>query len=333
MAHLNYEQPIIYGLLKQRYYLNVFICSTIYILLIKKYLTLRDVKLALDLISIILLMYFMYNHIFSDPINFVLSENKDIKLLGIYKEGFGIKFKFDRFVIAYLYFSFLYEVLKNPINKIGYIIFSLIFFYIFFLEKGRTFNFVIIYTSIIILFLEKEYRKLKLISFTSIPLICYLYSIGFFEPFIDAFKVVLTGEFGLDSSSNVRIETFTIALNEMKTGFNWLFGMGNLSNNYHDGFRTFYNHFFPVDIGIFGGMFLYGLLGFLLYYLPIMFLSVKCLFKFTSVENKFIKVLLYLLLYNVLYIQQSEVYFRSMNLILILLIIRYYSRYENKYKR
>jgi hypothetical protein len=76
----------------------------------------------------------------------------------------------------------------------------------------------------------------------------------------------LTGEKVSEASTNVRFMESKIALD----GFfkHPILGVGFLSTKWNDGFRSLNKHFYPVDVGILGNLFVYGILGTLVFYIP-----------------------------------------------------------------
>jgi hypothetical protein len=81
--------------------------------------------------------------------------------------------------------------------------------------------------------------------------------------FIEAMHVVMTGKESSDISANARI--FEIALAEPYVNKNTLLGSGLLSNQWQGGFQDRLGYFHPSDIGIYGVIFAYGILGLLLF--------------------------------------------------------------------
>lgn len=76
----------------------------------------------------------------------------------------------------------------------------------------------------------------------------------------------LTGEKVSEASTNVRFMESKIAID----GFikHPILGVGFLSTKWNDGFRSLNKHFYPVDVGILGNLFVYGILGTLVFYIP-----------------------------------------------------------------
>jgi hypothetical protein len=81
---------------------------------------------------------------------------------------------------------------------------------------------------------------------------------------------VIRGEEGNDVSSNARIKEFVIALPFIQS--QWLLGNGDLSDQWTGGYGGVIGYFFPSDLGLLGGVFVYGVVGVLFLYLQIVFI-------------------------------------------------------------
>lgn len=82
------------------------------------------------------------------------------------------------------------------------------------------------------------------------------------EKFEDAIHVVMTGTETSDASANARI--FEIAIAEPYVKKNWLLGNGFISNQWKGGFADVLGYFHPSDIGLYGIIYVFGVVGFLL---------------------------------------------------------------------
>lgn len=78
--------------------------------------------------------------------------------------------------------------------------------------------------------------------------------------FIDAFTVVTTGQTTTNASANARIEETAVAMPYIRES--WMFGNGDVSNQWRGGYQgVLGGYFYPSDIGIFGIVYMYGVLG------------------------------------------------------------------------
>lgn len=86
----------------------------------------------------------------------------------------------------------------------------------------------------------------------------------------DAFTVVLTGKESQDVSANARLSEFTLVVPYIQE--RWLFGNGDISNQWHGGYEgVLGGYFYPSDIGIVGVLYMYGLVGTLLFAVQFLF--------------------------------------------------------------
>jgi len=79
----------------------------------------------------------------------------------------------------------------------------------------------------------------------------------------DAISVVVSSEKSGDASANARIDETKIAWPFIEK--NMMFGSGALSNQWENGFFGKLGNFAPSDIGLIGVVFLYGIVGVLIF--------------------------------------------------------------------
>ena len=105
----------------------------------------------------------------------------------------------------------------------------------------------------------------------------------------------LTGEKVAESSTNVRFMESKFALD----GFikHPIMGVGFLSTKWNDGFRSLNKHFYPVDVGILGNLFVYGIIGTLVFYIPF-FITWKYSRKIKNKNDALIVSSIYVLLFQ-----------------------------------
>jgi hypothetical protein len=86
--------------------------------------------------------------------------------------------------------------------------------------------------------------------------------------YANAFET-LTGEKVAESSTNIRFLESKIALD----GFNdhQAIGVGFLSTRWNEGFRMINKYFYPTDVGILGNLYVYGIIGTLIFYIPFIY--------------------------------------------------------------
>src|SRR5204863_6583168 len=95
------------------------------------------------------------------------------------------------------------------------------------------------------------------------------------------------------------------------------------------GFHDILGYFYPVDIGILGNIFVYGIIGTILIYLPYYF-SLAMSRKVQS-GNVFFKTCEYMLLFYFLSMFFSAVNIRDSSSIMFLVCLLYYFRYHHEH--
>ena len=105
----------------------------------------------------------------------------------------------------------------------------------------------------------------------------YMYNI--INKFYDAFTVVFSGNTTDDPSANARL--FEFALAQPYIIKNWIFGNGDISNQWNGGYKNILGYFYPEDIGIIGVIYIYGVLGTILFALQFYFA-----YRFSSFASK-----------------------------------------------
>jgi hypothetical protein len=105
----------------------------------------------------------------------------------------------------------------------------------------------------------------------------------------------LSGEKVAESSTHVRFMESKIALD----GFlkHPILGVGFLSTKWKDGFRSLNKHFYPIDVGLLGNLFVYGIIGTLIFYIPF-FLSWRYSFKINNKDDALLVSTIYVMLFQ-----------------------------------
>jgi uncharacterized membrane protein len=99
-----------------------------------------------------------------------------------------------------------------------------------------------------------------------------------------------------------------------------------LSSQWNGGFESFFGHFFPADVGILGGLFLYGIVGmFLLLIIPLL-LKIKEVRKVKRKSTIFILSLKYMLTLSILSFFQTGLYLGVNGSILIFIMVYIHNR-------
>jgi hypothetical protein len=120
-------------------------------------------------------------------------------------------------------------------------------------------------------------RMVRLFILSSFGIILLMLVLGLTAPdflsknlslYANAFET-LTGEKVAESSTNIRFLESKIALD----GFNdhQAIGVGFLSTRWNEGFRMINKYFYPTDVGILGNLYVYGIIGTLIFYIPFIY--------------------------------------------------------------
>jgi len=272
-AYSTFGQPLIYGILTQR---NIWIASSALIFLASLrhgIVTLKELeKILLGIAWTLLGIYFLMSLMF-DPESY-----REIPGVLTRKGVDGTNFRFQPglIVFGFLYYSSKAVKIKN--RQLFFYSIPFLFFLIF-VNQARS---LLIATLIALLYFIYRWSSLtKLLSL--VPKIIIVLAIGisslyvfkedFFnrmvEKFDDAFSVVLKGELTKDTSANARIVETNVALPYIKK--NWIFGNGDLSNQWENGYRGRLGYFYPSDVGLIGVIYLYGVVGLFFFYYQYLF--------------------------------------------------------------
>jgi hypothetical protein len=302
MAHIEFDQPILYGLLSQRGWAVIGAALFLYYLISTKENMLQILELSLVVLAWSSLLFFSYLYLTFDIESINLESN-----FAHESQNRGLRLKLNNYFIT---FGTLYYFIKfNSLRSVKYFLYFVLFaLYIFFLMQGRMYLIQIITVILIYTYRSGNFSNffIKTIS-AALILAGLIFSLYFFFPDVvikiyDIFSqmlIVLGGNESLDSSSNSRIYQSAVALDyfTLNPDSLWL-GVGKLSHHWNDGYQSIFGYFYPTDIGLLGGLFQFGVLGMIFIWLIPIFLSYK-LIKSVEVNNLnlFLITLQYLLVY------------------------------------
>lgn len=267
MANSEFDQPWIYGILAQRGIVLVG-CMMMFLHFYRKQrFSLEDVERALLWLAWFNLILCSVGLLTLDPSHFA-----DMPTFVTGGEIGESKFKFD---ITFIVFGFFYYAFSGFWQKSPrHLFLSLLFFgYLVFGSGGRT---LLIAVTISYLFFIGRWSSsvkflvyLSKISMLTALLATIFYATNYekfnilYEKFNAAFMVALTGEEGEDSSANARIIESAIALPYINK--HWALGNGTISNQWNEGYKSLFGYFYPTDIGLLGIIYLYGIVGLILF--------------------------------------------------------------------
>ena len=142
---------------------------------------------------------------------------------------------------------------------------------------------------------------------------------------------VFKGEESQDVSANARISASLIVVNyfEAHSLSIWL-GTGSVSNQWNDGYSSIFGYFYPSDIGILGGLFVYGIAGLVFLFLIPLFITSQTLRMVSGKGDVFIMSLKYLLVLELLKSIQGSFYFVPIAYIIPLFILMAYFKLQER---
>ncbi len=292
-----FGQPIIFGLIAQRQLTMVLCAHFVAIALSDRWLTKEKFEKYFIGSLHIMLFVFLVFYMFVDPARFI---DTDFVTLSLNK---GYRYEFPD---SCIYGLFLYGLFKIWITKEkGWLLSVLLSsFYILVYLMDRTQLIAIAGTIAVYVFLNFSFPRIirtailagvgGVIAFGALGLLAPDFLTKNINLYVTAVET-LTGEKVAESSTNVRFMESKIALD----GFikHPIMGVGFLSTKWNDGFRSLNKHFYPVDVGILGNLFVYGIIGTLVFYIPF-FITWKYSRKIKNKNDALIVSSIYVLLFQ-----------------------------------
>jgi len=269
-ANVIFGQPLIYGLLSMR---GVFLLSGILMLMIclqKEIISFDELEKSFVILTWV--TFFLYG-----SMNLLLNPDNFLDYgVGFVVQGYGAEksvFKYQNNFLLFGMFYYFFKAFKENSNKL-YLNSGIFFIFLLSDHGGRGMTLSIFITLLFFLYRWGGLmRILKFVPITSIALII-LITIAYMinselviaraGKFADAFAVVLTGKEVEDPSANARLLTTLTALPYIEDHV--VFGCGNISSQWNDGFGgVLGTYFHPSDIGLIGIVFMYGIVGLTIY--------------------------------------------------------------------
>lgn len=262
-ALLVYGQPFEYGLISQRSILLVG-CS----LLISHWL--HSGKIRVDEVAGAFKILAWLNLALCAPVVFLFNPNEFPAMPNFVSDGGGV---YNQFILplTFIIFGFFYYAvtgIRHRSKSLTMLSWPFLI-YIVLGVGGRTLMISVTVTYVIFAVILTERKKIissiiKIMIFMSI----FALLIQILEPdkleelfskYADAFLALLHGEEGGDPSANARILQVAIALPLIYE--NPLLGTGTVSNQWAEGYKSIFGYFHPSDIGLIGVVFVFGVLG------------------------------------------------------------------------
>jgi hypothetical protein len=324
-SYTEFGQPFIYGLLSERGWITLGLGLCFYYTIRSKKVNYKEYESAFILLAWSSLLVFAWFYFFFDP-----SQLTTDSAFVLNSAERGIRFKFTSYFITFgsIYYyvrHFHYSNYKDLYKALCFLC------YIIFLVQGRTYTFAIAITLIIYSLSANSSRKkifaiLKIAAIViATALTIYLFAPNYFGLTIDLFTQmfqVLGGKESQDVSANARLyESQTVLSYFRSNPSSIFFGTGNISNQWNEGYKSLFGYFYPADIGILGGVFVYGVLGlFFILAIPL-FLTFKILFMKLYTDSCFLVSLKYLLIFNIVTLLQGNYFFNPIAYIVPLFLL------------
>jgi hypothetical protein len=263
-----FDQPIVFGFLAQRQVFMALCAHFIVTALDREWVTLEDFEKYFVRSLQILLFIFLVFYIFVNPNRFADTE------FVTFSPNKGARYEFPD---SCIYGLFLYSIFKLWIQREKKWIFtvavSALYILVFLLDRTQ----LIALAGTIGLYILLNFsigRMVRLFIVSAFGILFLMLVLGLTAPdflsknlslYANAFET-LTGEKVAESSTNIRFLESKIALD----GFNehQAIGVGFLSTRWNDGFRMINKYFYPTDVGILGNLYVYGIIGTLIFYIP-----------------------------------------------------------------
>lgn len=323
-----FNQPIIYGVLSERNWFSIGAGIWFYHALRNRTMSLYDFERAFVIMAWLSLISFTIIAATVDASS-IESLNSDNSFV-VDTENRGIRFKFQMYFIT---FGAIYYLIKFDFDKsIKYLFFTFLFLtYIFTVFQGRTYIIYLILTYLIyyvsahsIIKIVPRIAAISVTVFISI-IIINVFNSSYLDNFITMFDQmfsVLQGEKSTDSSANSRLIQSDIIINFFRYNPDSIwFGSGAVSHQWRDGYEGLFGYFHPIDTGILGGTFVYGIFGILITTLYPLVVSIKAFLSVGKTNNMFIKSFKYIIVFYLFGMFQGSFQFKYTELCIPLFII------------
>jgi len=325
-GHKVFNQPYYYGIMAQRSVLLSLSGILLISFLRNNWISIEQVEKSFVVLSLTLLIIFYFFFLFVNPQNF-----QEMEFVA-YSPIRGYRYRFQFALVLMLLFYSLFKVSHEKKNMYMIIV-LLILFYLVYFQQSRTTLVVLSFTLLIYFFrnfsLKEKIRNTILYGGMGLSAILVLVALGYTSLF-DKYQIlyqnvfnVFMGESPDEASSAVRFMELNIALEYIAK--NPILGNGFISNQWNGGWQEILGYFYPVDIGILGNIFVFGILGTTLIYLPYYF-SLR-MSRAVQSNHVFFKTVEYMLLFFFMSMFFSAVNIRDSSSIMFLVCLLYYFRY------
>ncbi len=320
-----FGQPYYFGIMAQRSVLLSISGVLLISMMNRGMIHIRQVERTFVVLSLVLLAVFYFFFLFVNPVKFLDAE------FVAYSPIRGYRYRFQFALVIMLLFYSLFKISLEKRSRY-YIVVLLILFYLIWYLQSRT-TLAVLAITLLIFFvrnfsLREKFRNTVLYGGFALVVVAIFFSLGYTSLF-DKYQVlyknvfnVFIGESPDEASSAVRFMEMNIALDYISK--NPLLGNGFISNQWNGGWHDILGYFYPVDIGLLGNIFVFGVIGTTLLYLP--YAYSYTLAKQIRSNDVFFKTCEYMLLFFFLSMFFSAVNIRDSSSIMFLVCLLYYFR-------
>lgn len=323
IGYISLGQPYLYGLLTERRWLLVILGIVFYRGIVYGNITIRELERAFVYMAWSCLIGYLF-------IVVIFGKGMiggDSALVRETASRVRLTLPVDFIVFGVFYYFSKWLLLKR---KVWFLSFLSFLFYLVFVYQGRTMLIFVSATIFTVLWFNMKGNRwlfllIGLYIISCIFLLTYMLAPEYLFKMLSLFNEmfhVLVGVEGSDVSANSRLWQFDIVWNYWQNNFNSLLcGMGKVSNQWQGGYRALFGYFYPTDIGVIGGVFVYGLIGSIfMFFLPVWFVF-KVYLKTSNVDNVFVASLRVLCLFYLYQGVQGTFYFSPAKYSIVLLIV------------
>lgn len=317
MAYAAFGQPLLYGLLSERSWYLLGAGILLYHLLVVGTISFVQLEKAMVIMIWGSLLFFLAV-IAVDTLG--VAEFADSKMIHVASIR-GVRYKFQTFFITFgtIYYFVKYMKEKDYRYLIPVII---LMSYILLVMQSRTTLLAITMTLVLFMAFNGSGKKILLLLGVTVAgfLMIQLIAPEFIETMRYLFEqmmMVMTGELSDDASANARIFAARIVLDYFEGNpLAMLFGTGSVSRHWEGGYSGLFGYFYPVDIGLLGGLFVYGVVGTVAIFLIPLFLVVMGIRRSRNSESVFVHALRYSLVYAIIKGVQGSFFFQPMSYVI-----------------
>jgi hypothetical protein len=292
----------------------------------KGLITIEQVEKSFLVISLALLFISYFFFLFVNPVNF-----NDDEFVA-YSPIRGYRYRFQFALVIMLLFYSLFKISLERKSRFAIIVLLILFYLVYFLQSRTTL--VVLAITLLIYFyrnfsLREKIRNTILYGSFFFVGAAILVSLGYTALF-EKYKVLYHNVVEAFVSGSPNEPSSAVRYMEIKTALEYilknpLLGNGFISNQWRGGWQEIFGYFYPIDIGILGNIFVYGIIGTVLIYLPFYF-SLK-ISKAVQSNNVFFKTCEYMFLFFFLSMFFSAVNIRDSSSIMFVFCLLYYFRY------